>query len=292
MESKSDHESYRSSEEEGAPFIGKSPALKKSKLSWIRGHWRSIAVHATVLIANVIIYVAAISRVSDPAHHTTPLQNSIAYEERKFDHHSVFTNDGAINHNKPDSFSGPPRPALEAAWNRLKSNESVRVSKAELGQFASDDTIIELTDGSGYYSTVSVYHGLHCINRIHHFLYPDHYYPDFDKDQMFLLKRHTEHCLDWLRQYVMCNADTTLIPVHWSAKSPRPVALDWGNHQCVNWDNIEEWMADHAFDPFEPGLLMHPVFGSPYQDDNPELRKLGATGFGKGGPELLHSHDD
>lgn len=67
----------------------------------------------------------------------------------------------------------------------------MRVSKAELGQFAEDDTIVKLTDGSGYYSTVTVFHGLHCVNRLHHYLYPDHYYPDLDKDEQFLLKRHT-----------------------------------------------------------------------------------------------------
>lgn len=32
---------------------------------------------------------------------------------------------------------------------------------------------------------------------------------------------------------------------------------------CVSWGPFEEWMAEHSFDPFEPGLLVHPLFGVP-----------------------------
>ncbi|KAI0128258.1 hypothetical protein BJ170DRAFT_682055 [Xylariales sp. AK1849] len=292
MGDKSSRESFGSDEEEGQPFMGHIQGPRNSKPSWIKLYWRSIAVHATLIIANIVIYTAAITRVWDPAHHATPLEHAITYGERAWDHHATFTNDGAINHLKPNDFSGPPRPALEAAWDRLKSNESIRVTKDELGQFADDDTIIKLTDGSGYYSTVTAYHGLHCINRMHHYIYLEHYYPNLDKDQAFTLRRHTEHCLDWLRQYVTCNADTTLIPVHWRAGNPKPVALDWGKHQCVNWESIESWMADHAFDPFEPGLLMHPEFGSPWENVDPNAPKLGATPVGKEGLHLLHGMHD
>jgi hypothetical protein len=38
------------------------------------------------------------------------------------------------------------------------------------------------------------------------------------EDDVFALKQHTEHCLDWLRQYVQCNADTTLIPIRWASR--------------------------------------------------------------------------
>ena len=31
---------------------------------------------------------------------------------------------------------------------------------------------------SGYYATLSVYHSLHCLKRLHHLMYFDHYYPD------------------------------------------------------------------------------------------------------------------
>jgi hypothetical protein len=32
---------------------------------------------------------------------------------------------------------------------------------------------------------------------------------------------------------------------------------------CASWEPIKKWMAEHSFDPFEPGLLVHPLFGVP-----------------------------
>ncbi|KAL9616748.1 MAG: hypothetical protein Q9160_008405 [Pyrenula sp. 1 TL-2023] len=116
------HETFASDEEEGEPFIGRTRSTRRPKSSWVILHWRSIVTHTTLITANIIIYIAAMTSVWDPAHHTTPLKNAIAYEERAWDHHATFTSDGAINHLKPNSFSGPPRPALEAAWEELKSS--------------------------------------------------------------------------------------------------------------------------------------------------------------------------
>ncbi|TWU72312.1 hypothetical protein ED733_000059 [Metarhizium rileyi] len=138
--------------------------------------------------------------------------------------------------------------------------QNIRLTKKELGQFRNDDSIVELADGTGYWSTVSVFHGLHCVERLHHILYSETYYPNLSANDTFTLKRHTEHCLDWLRHYIQCNVDTTLIPIHWEADSPGPVATDAGKHKCVAWDPVYEWMARHSFNPSQPGLLIHPLF--------------------------------
>jgi len=71
------------------------------------------------------------------------------------------------------------------------TDESIRVQRGELGQFVNDDTIIELEDGSGYYVTVAAFHGLHCVQRLHHFIYTDDYYSDLSETEVFLLKQHT-----------------------------------------------------------------------------------------------------
>lgn len=85
---------------------------------------------------------------------------------------------------------------------------------------------------------------------------------------------------------MQCNADTTLIPIRWAARYvqlimtcvtisfqltkidavcnsvPGPVSKDWGKHQCVAWEPIVNFMASRAFDPLQPGLLVHPTFGT------------------------------
>jgi hypothetical protein len=40
-----------------------------------------------------------------------------------------------------------------------------------------------------------------------------------------------------------------------------PIALDNGNHQCVKWEPLRKWVKERAFDPQEPGLVIHPILG-------------------------------
>lgn len=42
---------------------------------------------------------------------------------------------------------------------------------------------------------------------------------------------------------------------------PAPVAIDDGTHQCAKWEAIEKWTEDRWFDAFQPGLLIHPLYG-------------------------------
>jgi hypothetical protein len=70
-----------------------------------------------------------------------------------------------------------------------------------------------------------------------------------------------EHCIEILRQSVMCRGDTTLITFHWghTVKLPQPdFTLD---HTCVNWDSLIEWVKPRAIDVFEEGMLVHPTLG-------------------------------
>ena len=60
-----------------------------------------------------------------------------------------------------------------------------------MDQFAHDDDLIELADGSGYWSTMAVYHGLHCVKRLHHYIHKDYYYAGLNGSDSFRLLKHT-----------------------------------------------------------------------------------------------------
>jgi hypothetical protein len=62
----------------------------------------------------------------------------------------------------------------------------------------------------------------------------------------------------------MCHADITPLTFHWGTRQEVPVGNFNGKHQCANWDGIENWSQERMFDPFEPGVMVHPVFGKPY----------------------------
>lgn len=80
-----------------------------------------------------------------------------------------------------------------AAWSipLTYTDQHFRVKKEELGQFADQKSLVELTDGSGFYVTVAVSHALHCVQRLHHYVYRDHYHPNLSGEDEFTLKIHT-----------------------------------------------------------------------------------------------------
>ncbi|KAF1734601.1 hypothetical protein CRV24_006143 [Beauveria bassiana] len=160
---------------------------------------------------------------------------------------------------KASLFKGPPRPELDEAWNKLLAPTAIRVNKRVLDKI--NRTSVPLEDGSGYMVSLDVYHQLHCLRYVKRYLHRD-YYNMTEKN----LGQHIDHCLDSLRQYVMCNADVVLQTFDWLPNFHRP----WPNfrivHECANWDAIQDWATEHSFDGFDEKLLKHPNF-------HPELRK-------------------
>ncbi|KAG5933338.1 hypothetical protein E4U60_004520 [Claviceps pazoutovae] len=47
----------------------------------------------------------------------------------------------------------------------------------------------------------------------------------------------------------------------WYQKDPRPTGNSDILHECVNWDMLKEEFKRKHVNPWEPGLLVHPVFG-------------------------------
>jgi len=76
------------------------------------------------------------------------------------------------------------------------------------------------------------------LNQVRKALYPDYYIPD---DSLRTHKLHFEHCLDYVRQALMCNADTTPV-THKFFKGADIFAPDFNTlHTCRNFDQLLEW---------------------------------------------------
>lgn len=91
------------------------------------------------------------------------------------------------------------------------------------------DEGVRLPDGSGYLGTLNVYHELHCVvnylfltlqtlnmlilkqEQMYHWLYKETYLPNMTPGEYRDQVGHLEHCLEALREGVMCNADVSII---------------------------------------------------------------------------------
>lgn len=66
-----------------------------------------------------------------------------------------------------------------------------------------------------------------------------------DLEKMLLEPDHNRHCLDVIRQSLMCNADISTYVWQWDPKDS--VVRPTGNvvHTCKDYDRIVEWAKAH-----------------------------------------------
>ncbi|UKZ77009.1 hypothetical protein TrVFT333_004725 [Trichoderma virens FT-333] len=92
----------------------------------------------------------------------------------------------------------------------------------------------------------TVFHDLHCLNRLRRNMpwYFD-YYDHRDDTQA-----HMDHCIDSLRQSLMCTSDMTVAPIIWSYEKGRIIPDFEIDHSCRDFETLKEWaLARDSADP-------------------------------------------
>ncbi|CAF9925125.1 MAG: hypothetical protein ALECFALPRED_002911 [Alectoria fallacina] len=166
------------------------------------------------------------------------------------------------------TFMAPASPESNAAWEALrpKGGGAVVVPNAKAYGLKSG---IPMETGPDVYG-VSMFHQLHCLTVIRASYYaalngtlPPFTQPGIEllseEKRLMLLRGHTAHCFDYLRQGIMCAGDLTIesavdFPEKWlegisegilreKFGEHKPVLIDgWGiKHQCRSFDEAWDW---------------------------------------------------
>ncbi|KAI1181946.1 hypothetical protein F5B17DRAFT_227119 [Nemania serpens] len=103
--------------------------------------------------------------------------------------------------------------------------------------------IDRMTDGPAY--MMSVFHQLHCLSYI-----VDHYQRGYAGANLTEeVAHHSAHCFDYLRQSIMCAADTNL-------EGETEAGPGWGSdHTCADYDAVLAWANEHSAMKWRTGLL-------------------------------------
>ncbi|KAK1064953.1 hypothetical protein LTR33_011943 [Friedmanniomyces endolithicus] len=127
-------------------------------------------------------------------------------------------------------FTGPPSPAVDAAWHDLTYGRYVRLlpwevaalnrgpgvppltplpitdylASPETDNGNNNDTI--LVPQEGFYGGPDMLHSLHCIHTLYKHFNPEYYGDTMTQD---FERLHIDHSLDQLRQAVLCHGDMT-----------------------------------------------------------------------------------
>ncbi|KAI0198219.1 hypothetical protein F4808DRAFT_436904 [Astrocystis sublimbata] len=139
-------------------------------------------------------------------------------------------------------FTGHPGPEWEKSMHDVMTGTLIRISDDERKLLNSNS--IPLKDG-GYAAGLGVAHNLHCIKQIKKFLYRDQFYAEIDPngaDFAYLLS-HADHCLDFLRQSIMCHLDFTVYTLYWGENTEKPTHRAPGLQKCVKWETLHGWMS-------------------------------------------------
>ncbi|CAI0649507.1 unnamed protein product [Colletotrichum noveboracense] len=99
---------------------------------------------------------------------------------------------------------------------------------------------------------VSAFHQLHCLSQLRSLIIKAHQNPKFTfSDPTYY---PTMHCVDIVRQQILCHADGTLIYKRQQDKYPG----DGGIRVCNNFDALTHWTKEHANQSFPGDVQIMP----------------------------------
>ncbi|KAF3914549.1 hypothetical protein ABW20_dc0105687 [Dactylellina cionopaga] len=102
--------------------------------------------------------------------------------------------------------------------------------------------IDRFNDGPGY--MMSVFHQLHCLSYV-----AEHYQQGYDGVKLTdEVAHHSAHCFNYLRQGIMCSADTTL-----EGKTEEGPG-EGSEHECVDYDALLDWANENSAMKWRPFL--------------------------------------
>ncbi|CAN8099824.1 unnamed protein product [Discula destructiva] len=181
-------------------------------------------------------------QVSDPSLDGVyfPAASAVEYHIHRFE--SAFYNKTA--------YMGNPTPELDALWLNLSQFGLSKIGDAEARRL-SEPTMSNLDDHSEHLITLDVFHQLHCLFSIRKYFWPE-YYPydkklneDGTEDKTTITWMHWDHCIDSIRQSLMCSGDIAPVVYHIDPRGHGLFPKLQGTHVCRKWDNIVEWAEQH-----------------------------------------------
>ncbi|KAJ7206264.1 hypothetical protein GGX14DRAFT_397076 [Mycena pura] len=157
----------------------------------------------------------------------SPAQEAVEYELVKFSSGSIF--------------QAPPSDEVDAAWDRLYQFGVSAIPKSQAALLPNKTYPLSYNT-SEYVVQLEVFHQLHCLNQIRKGLNFDYYAARLDKSGAALLKPgHLAHCIDSIRQSLMCAADTSPIVWQWSPERKRATTKFDIVHSCRRFESVVDW---------------------------------------------------
>ncbi|KAI6710416.1 hypothetical protein JHW43_007063 [Diplocarpon mali] len=215
---------------------------KTPRPRWI---WLAHAVLISISLSSLglAIYIRSLPRLDSIPVTYSPAQGAVKYEIKQFDLPPV-----------PEGPFVGKGPEVDAAWDYITNSiGDTMVSRDEMIQMKLDpDGALEITDPAtgkrGFRVAVEVFHQLHCLDLLRQSNYKAYYKPlgGDTAAPKHDLEGHMDHCIDALRQFVMCQGDVNIFAFRFPFGDGDPWPDYTTPRVCRNYENIRKWAVEHT----------------------------------------------
>lgn len=163
---------------------------------------------------------------------------------------------------KETIYRHPASPEVDAAWDELGASLKSFIIPEEDGPKYGlhPGQLKRLPElGGGFVAVLDSVHHMHCLNVLRKASHFDwHYYREqghgLFADPEEWVRLHFSHCLDLLRQHLMCMPDTTVSGQVW-VNDFGPLVFANVDRKCRNYDDITNWAREHQELPAKDVLV-------------------------------------
>ncbi|KAK3376457.1 hypothetical protein B0T24DRAFT_573178 [Lasiosphaeria ovina] len=152
---------------------------------------------------------------------------------------------------KENAYRLPGSAAVDAAWDALGVNYRPGLIARDEGlRSGLTPAHVQRADkyGGGFFVNVEGLHHLHCLNLVRKALFYNYDYYKALGQHAFengdhIVQLHVSHCLDTIRQVLMCHVETAVLGQVWYGSKEQPGAFPDFNtrHRCKNYDDVRRW---------------------------------------------------
>ncbi|KAK3688793.1 hypothetical protein B0T22DRAFT_460242 [Podospora appendiculata] len=148
-------------------------------------------------------------------------------------------------------YMGFPTDKTERLWKDLYGFGISKISEEEAKKLPHPTLTIPGT--KDYLVQLDVWHELHCLNDLRMLLYPERF-PGMAAvtdengviDRTRIEFRHWDHCVDSIRETLMCHADVAPIPFRVNFPANKAIVPRLATtHTCRNFTKIQQWAKEH-----------------------------------------------
>ncbi|ETN46244.1 uncharacterized protein HMPREF1541_00428 [Cyphellophora europaea CBS 101466] len=150
-------------------------------------------------------------------------------------------------------YRGPPGSETDKLWFDLGTRNRHYIVPEHLGErygLKQGHAKIDPKLGGGFPVLFQFEHDLHCLNLMRQALYwnYDHYVAQGEgpfAGTPYVIERHVGHCMDMLRQALMCQPDTQVFGQYWIGDTDNAFVDFNTRHRCKNFWALKDWVTEH-----------------------------------------------